>query len=90
MGSIVSASCPCGYFKPDFYLGSGMMMKSYSIYQCQLCHAIIESSDRTKDRRCSRCKSRKLDFIKLIAGETYFCPDCNNKTLQMTEIGFWD
>ena len=90
MGMLYFASCRCGYAMSDYNLGVGMMGAGYSLYECQNCNSLLQSSDGTKYRRCSSCGSSILRLIDPEADQLLVCPECKNRTLQLNEAGLWD
>ncbi|WP_177419541.1 hypothetical protein [endosymbiont of Lamellibrachia barhami] len=90
MGEMYAAVCPCGYQSHSLLEGSGMMRQGFGIYQCQRCHALLNSRDTTQQERCSSCASRKLTPIESEEGAALICPHCKENQLQLYECGLWD
>ncbi len=67
-----------------------MMMQGYSLYECKKCGSLTQTSDETKESRCSTCRSRRLHLVDPDSDESFVCPICQQKTLQLNESGCWD
>lgn len=63
MGSIIGASCDCGYEKSEMFLGGGMAnFNTYCNFPhyCEDCRTLFEADLFDKSRSCPRCKKRNV------------------------------
>jgi hypothetical protein len=85
MGTIVQATCSCGYCSEDLFIGHGIGRgPSSALAMCRHCREML--SVREGRRQCPRCRKR-LDTLgiedvdALVAGLE--CPRCGRPTLAL-------
>jgi hypothetical protein len=64
MGSILSASCPCGFEARNLFVGAGRTDFETSCSMpalCSSCHRLVLCNTLAKRARCGRCK-RAVSF----------------------------
>ncbi len=63
MGSIIMASCECGYLSPHLYVGGGFIdqdkLKAPAL--CSKCNIVIERDYLKSPAKCPKCR-RKVKF----------------------------
>lgn len=90
MGTLYNATCRCGYQKPFMQIGSGWARVEYQLLQCTQCHYLTVSNTVTQAKRCSTCRSRKVEVINPHSQPVLTCPLCGRPDLCLEDGGLWD
>ncbi len=66
MGSIIKASCECGFESEDLFIGVGFLDVNHDRYLapavCLNCHKIFVKSYKKKYSRCSSCRKKVVFY----------------------------
>lgn len=100
MGEIYKSICSCGYSEPEIFLGFGMTDWCPSLALCKKCRVITEADFHNNEKPiCKKCAEELQQYTsdqiikKTIKGKEYYkyyCPKCEELTLEMREAGCWD
>ena len=97
MGTLYTATCPCGFQHFKLLQGRGMddASTNFEIFQCKQCHNLVNKELQSIDSlfnpiTCPDCKGQ-LQHISADPGQQQLhCPECQEQTLELTIIGLWD
>lgn len=99
MGSILCATCSCGYVRDGILAGSGRDPNDEFLPgHCAHCNEVVSVRTNRPRLRCSRC-GRKPEVYRLYdpAGlDEQFedlphpCPRCRQVALRFDFVGIWD
>ena len=103
MGSILKASCPCGYDSSNMYIGVGRVFPSLHniIFYCDDCSLVQTEKNDSEKFVCLDCMNEITPYTKddekVEFGiepsdnlKKYHCPKCKNESLSFRSIGLWD
>jgi Zn finger protein HypA/HybF involved in hydrogenase expression len=97
MGTIVEATCECGYRSGMLAVGVGMRGPSprSAVAICRRCPADVTVNADAARKRCPKCRgpvelvsasASSLDDVKQLLE----CPRCGQSRLELVEAGCWD
>jgi len=101
MGSILQASCPCGYQSENIFSGSGMMPNPNPALPglCSHCKEIVTVNTGKRKLRCPKC-GQQPKLIELYdpnglderfdGSACHLCPRCGKVSLRFEFCGVWD
>lgn len=79
--------------------GCGMAMQQYVIVACEKCHrlsskylGVVSNFDEAalNNKRCSHCRSRRIELYEIPEVGPGVCPRCGKQSLYFADTMLWD
>ena len=102
MGTMIQATCACGYASDVLLEGCGMAgpQTCSDLARCDHCREVVTVYTGSVRRRCRKCRRKVVvmssaertadTFEKTWPAADLECPRCHQLTMRLEMVGLWD